>query len=115
MANESIRIYTEGDTTPNLVRTVPVSTGFTVLTGATVRLRMKRPDGTTLVKTITEALTAQGQIDAPTATPPGFFFIWLATDLQSGDTQRTEIEYDDGAGAIATEKDIFFDVGDALG
>lgn len=115
MADEIISTYTEGDTLPQLARTMPATTGLPNLTGATVVLRIFRTDATTLTKTITEALTADGQIDTPTATPPGFFFIFVAADLQAGSPQRAEIEYQDGSGGIATERDIFFDVAAQLG
>lgn len=115
MAKEIIKTYTEGDTTPNLVRTLPSATGIPNLTGATARLRIKRPDGVTRVKTITDVLSADGHIDGPTATPPTFFFIFASSDLVAGNLQKAEIEYTTAGGAQATERDIFFDVGKALG
>jgi len=114
MAEEVIRTYTEGDTAPGLVRTVPAVTGITDLTGHTVRLRIEKDDGINLTKAITTTAGPQGHIDAPTASPPGFFFTFLATDLVPGSLQRAELEYDDGAGVIATERDIFFTVGGQL-
>ncbi|MCG8433509.1 MAG: hypothetical protein MJA83_05715 [Gammaproteobacteria bacterium] len=114
MADEIIRTYTAGDTSPNLVRTVPAATGISSLTGGTVRLRIDRPGGITLEKTITEVAGPDGHIDNPTATPPGFFFTFLAADLEPGNLQRAEIEYVVGA-SEATERDIFFNVGEALG
>jgi hypothetical protein len=115
MANEVIRTYTAGDTLPNLSRKVPTSTGITDMSGGTIRLRIDRPNGVPLTKTITDALGADGHIDAPAASPPTFFIIWLATDLIAGDGQRAEIEYENAAGSIATERDLFFNVGEALG
>ena len=114
MADELIKTYTEGDTSPRLTRTVPASTGISNLTGGTVRLRIDRPGGIPLLKTITETSGPDGHIDAPTATPPGFFFTFVAADLEPGGLQRAEIEYTVGA-LVATERDIFFDVGGALG
>ena len=114
MAREIIDVYTAGDTLPSFDRTAPADKA-TVLTGFTIRLRMTRSDGTTLIKTITTSLTADGHIDTPTDTPPGFFFLFIASDLIAGKLQRTEIEYDDGSTGIATEGDIFFDVGEAIG
>lgn len=115
MADELIKTYTEGDTTPNLVRTLPPETGIANLTGATVRLRIRRPDGVTRVKTITDVLGADGHIDGPTATPPTYFIIWATSDLIAGNLQKAEIEFTTAGGAVATERDIFFDVGKALG
>ena len=115
MAKEVIKTYTEGDTTPNLVRTLPSETGIANLTGATVRLRIRRPDGVIKVKTITDSLGPDGHIDGPAATPPTFFIIWVAGDLIAGNLQKAEIEYTTSAGEEATERDIFFDVGKALG
>lgn len=115
MADELIRTYTEGDTAPNLVREVLAETAITDLTGYTVRLRIVRPDGIDIEKEITTAPNADGEIDDPTGDPPAFFFTFLATDLVAGNLQRAEIEYDDGSGAIATERNIFFNVGEAIG
>ena len=76
---------------------IPTNDGSTVLTGFTVRLRIRGADGVNLVKTITEAaVPAQGHIDLPVATPPSFFFTFVAADLVAGGLQRAEIEYDDG-------------------
>ena len=74
MADELIKTYTEGDTDPDLRRDVPSETGITDLTGYTVRLRIRRPDGIDLVKPITTVDDPlNGHIDNPATVPPSFF------------------------------------------
>lgn len=115
MAEELIRTYTEGDTEP-VLRRESADAGIAVLTGYTVRLRIRRPDGINLVKAITEADDPlNGHIDNPTASPPSFFFQFVATDLVPGNLQRAEIEFDNGSGGITTERNVFFSVGGQLG
>ena len=112
MARELIAEYTEGDTEPPLVRTVPSSLGIVDLTGFTIRMKIRRGDGITRTKTITETLGPDGHIGDPTT--PSFFFTFVAGDLLSGDLQSAEIEYTNGLGGVSTERGIFFDVGPQL-
>ncbi len=113
MAKELIKKYTAGDTVPDFTRTAPTAqVPGGDLTGFTVRLKIERPDGVTIVKEITTTLTADGHIDDPTNLK--FFFRFVAADLIAGDLQDGEIEYDDGAGGISTERDLVFSVAPQL-
>ena len=115
MAEELITTYTAGDSEPILRRTSE-AVEIDDLTGYTIRLRIRRPDGIDLVKTITEVDDPlEGHIDDPTAEPPAFFFQFVESDLVAGGLQRAEIEFDDGAGGISTERDVFFNVGGQIG
>ena len=113
MATEVIKTYTAGDTAPPFARTAADGLNLTGLTGYTIRLRIRRPDGVVVVKTITTVLSADGQITDAAA--GDFNFLFTATDLVAGILQPAEIEYEDGAGLIQTESPMFFSVKEALG
>ena len=107
---ERISSYTENDTAPALSRTT-FKGDVIDLTGATLKFRLQREDGSIITKTITIALNADGQItDAANCE---FNFLWVAGDLQRGNGQEGEIELD--LGGIQTEGPIYFDVRGEVG
>lgn len=99
MAKTLIDTYTEGDTLPKLQRTYTGTESGGNITGWTITLHLKRPDGTILTKTA-----------AITDGPGGAYeFTWAAGDLQAGKMQEAEVQFDTGSG-VFTEADLFFTI-----
>ena len=104
---EIIENYTANDTLPALFRTHP--TQGTDITLFTITFRMRRPDGTKLIKTTPTQVKI---IDGPKGE---FKIVWSAGDLQhSENLQEAEIEYDSTDGR-QTEGPIWLKVRKQIG
>lgn len=81
--------WTAGDTLPEIVMTLD----DTDLTGYTVDLLLRRPDGSLLTKLATFIDAAQGK----------FKFSWASTDLQEGISQQASVKFIIGGDVEHTE------------
>ena len=94
--------FVAGDQRPDLAMVLQ----GTDLTGHTVVLRIRRPDGSILEKTATEVAYATKQ--------SSFKFTWDAGDLQAGCDQPCEVKFTDGGGKPLTSRKFLIDVRAAL-
>lgn len=89
-------VYTANDTLPEIagvLRNVDI-------TGYTINLNLKRPDGT-------EIQRAGTIVDAPNGT---FKFVWQTGDLVAGCGQLVQIEIIDTGGNVLTAPEFLLDV-----
>lgn len=88
-------IFTAGDLRPDLVGTLPYD-----LTGHTIELDIKRPDGTVLTKTAEIVDPFDDDDDVGT-----FRFVWEADDLQVGGNQVCQLrDIDSSARPLSSPK-----------
>lgn len=100
MAPKFLHKYTDGDLRPDLVGTLPYD-----LTGHTIELLIKRPDGSLLTKTaeITEAFDEETNLGT-------FVFEWEAGDLQVGANQICQVRDLDADSRAASWPKFLLDV-----